>query len=98
MEKKLALQFEFDIKTVRRAVALISGEAMTDEEINAKFFDRESVTVSEKLLGSEAEVLQFCTGLVLLVLNEGELEKEPKPKSKWQQRLDEMAEKRKANN
>jgi hypothetical protein len=90
MKKPLAIQLEFDIKSVRRALALITGEAMTDEEIIAKFFDREAVKVdTEEMLG-ESEAFQICAAFLAVIMADGQPKKEPK-KSKFQERLEQMA-------
>lgn len=90
MNKPLAIQLEFDIKTVRRALAILTGEVMSDEEINAKFFDREPVKVDAAELFGESESLQISAGFLSIIMDEGK--PYPKPgKSKFQQKLDEMA-------
>ena len=90
MKKPLAIQLEFDIKSVRRALALITGEAMTDEEITAKFFDREAVKVdTEEMLG-ESEAFQICAAFLAVIMSDGQPKKEPK-KRKFQERLEQMA-------
>lgn len=88
-KRPLAIQLNFDIKSVRRALALITGDTMTDEEINAKFFDRDPVRVDvEKMLGV-VDSLQLCAGFIAIVMADGQEKKEVK-KSRWQQRLEQM--------
>jgi hypothetical protein len=89
MKKPLAIQLEFDIKNVRRALALITGEAMTDEEITAKFFDREAVTVDMAEMLGEGESFQICAAFVALMIADDQPKQEPK-KSKFQKRVEEM--------
>jgi hypothetical protein len=85
MKKPIAVKIEFDIKDVRRALALITGDTMTDDEINETFFDRDPVGVK---LG-ESEMFQMCIAFVALIVADGEPKKETK-KSKFQQKLDEI--------
>lgn len=93
MKKPLSIQLQFDIKNVRRALALITGEAMTDEEITVKFFDREPVIADmEELLG-EGESFQICLAFVAMIFADTQPKQEPK-KSKFQKKLDEMMAKR----
>jgi len=70
MDKKpIALNLLFDVKSIRKAVALITGEAMSDEEINKKFFDREKVDFDiDKMKGCESEALQISILFVTLIL------------------------------
>lgn len=96
MKKPLAIQLEFDIKSVRRALALITGEVMSDEEITAKFFDREPVKLDAVEILGESDAFQICAGFAAFIIADSQPKKEPK-KSKFQQRLDEMAEQRKNN-
>lgn len=94
MKKPLAIQLEFDIKNVRSAVAFMTGEVMTDEEITAKFFERDPIKIDtyKELGGTDA--FQICIAFTAFIMAEDKPKKEPK-KSKFQQRLDEMAEQRK---
>lgn len=72
MKKPLAVQFEFDMKTIRRALALITGEAMTDEEIIAKFIDREPVKAdTEAILENDMEAFQICAWFIAVIAADG---------------------------
>jgi hypothetical protein len=96
MKKPLAIQLEFDIRCVRRALALITGESMTDEEITAKFFDRQAVKIdTEKILGV-GESLQICAAFLAIIIADGQ-EKKKLKKSEFQKRLDQMVAERKKN-
>lgn len=89
MKKALAIQLEFDMASVRRALLLITGEVVSDEEITAKYIERENVKVNmEELLG-DREAFQMCAGLLAILMADGK-KSEPK-KSKFQERLEDMA-------
>ena len=90
MKKPLAIQLEFDIKSVRRALALITGEAATDEEIIAKFFDREPIKIDvEEMLG-EADALKMCIAFTAIIQSEYQPDKKSK-ESDFEKKLKQMA-------
>lgn len=70
----LAINFAFDEKQVRRAIALISGEGLSDEELNRRFFNREPVTVDSDILEEEADPM--CIAFVSFIIGMEEAEKE----------------------
>jgi hypothetical protein len=96
MKQPLAIQLEFDIKTVRRSLALITGEYMTDEEIKVNFFDRECVKIDAEQNIGEAESFQLCAAFLALILDEKKHNENPK-KSKLQERIDQIIAKSKNN-
>jgi len=96
MKKPLAIQLEFDIKSVRRALALITGEVATDEEIIAKFFDRDPIKVDvEEMLG-EADALKMCVAFTAIIQSEYQPDKKSK-ESDFEKKLKKMAAVRKQN-
>ena len=86
MKNTLAIQIKTDIKTVRRAVALITGEAMTDEEIENSFFDREPLQLDLKEALGETEEFQICAAFTAILLADDIAEH---PESKFHQKLKE---------
>ena len=72
MKKSLAIELEFDIKTTRRAIAFVTGEVMSDEEITAKFFDREPVKVDLGTMINPTELFQMCAAFVSIIAADGE--------------------------
>jgi hypothetical protein len=99
MKKPLAVQLEFDVRTVRRALALLTGEAMSDEEIVAKFFDREAVKFDIDEQFGEVEAFQMCAAMLAVIMAEGKVEQQPeKKRSAFQKRVEEMMAERAVKN
>ena len=67
MEQALAIQLKFDIKQVRRAVALLTGDAPSDEEIQRRFFDREPIGIDDSDLPPN-EAFQMCAAFVAFII------------------------------
>lgn len=94
MLKPLALHLEFDVKAVRKAIAQLTGEVLSDEEINEKFFNREPLKLDvQKFLGAEAD--QICMAFSALLYADSMDKLEP-AKSAWQQKLEDIQNRSKA--
>jgi len=86
--KALALHLEFDVKAVRKAIAQLTGEVLSDEEINENFFDREPLKLDvQQFLGAEAD--QICMAFCALLYADAIGKLQP-AKSAWQQKLEEI--------
>ncbi len=68
MKNSLALKLEFDIKTIRKALVLLTGEMFTDEQIKQKFIDREHLVVDMEDALGEGDALQICSGFCALLV------------------------------
>lgn len=66
MKQSLAIKLKFETKEVRRAVAMITGEAPSDEEIKKRFFDREPVEIDSEILNEQA--FQICAAFVAFII------------------------------
>lgn len=99
--KTLPLTFSFDIKTIRKAVVLLTGEAPTDSEIRKKYLDSDPVEISEDFITSNVggkDALELCMMLMaFMVSKQLEQEEKAKPprKGKFQRRLDELINRKK---
>lgn len=94
MKHILAIQLQFDIKTVRKAVVMLTGEMLTDEEIAARYFDREMVITDVGELMDPGESFQMC--LAFLAMMEGAAKAPTVTKtSAFQERLKKALEDRK---
>ena len=94
MKKPIAVKLVFDMKTVRRAVAIITGDVMSDEDLQAKFFDCEKVDFDMEAKIDEGIELTMCLAMVALIMQEPDASPIKPNKSKFQSKLEEMAEKR----
>lgn len=81
MKKPLAIQLEFDITTVRKALVMITGEVLSDEEITAKFFEREPVKIDTQTMFGETESLQLCLSLISMIRLNEQPKEEPQQNS-----------------
>lgn len=103
--RTLSLKFSFDLKTIRKAIVLTTGKTPSHSQIRKKFLDREPIDVTEDFLRSnvgEKDTLQLCLSMVALMVAKDmeqearakELAKTPRPKSRFQQRLDNLMNKK----
>lgn len=92
-KKPLLIQFEFDINTIRTAAFIVGKgkKLMTNEELQEKYFSGKPLKIDPDKAFNGMNDKLLCMALLACV-RDSELEE--KPKSKFQQRLDEMAEKR----
>lgn len=97
MERKpLAFKLMVDPKNVRRAVALVTGEPMTDEELNKKFFDREPIELESP--GDAGEDFQMTVAFAALMMAEDmKSEEVPEPMGKFAEKMKEMMDQSKKN-
>ncbi|WP_170073154.1 hypothetical protein [Mongoliibacter ruber] len=96
MNKTFAIQFQFDIKTIRKAVFMLTDDIMSDEEITAKFFDRDPLLVKAEETFSRDDLNNSAMAFAGLIIADDQPKKEIK-KSKFQQKLEEAMEKSKAS-
>lgn len=75
MPKKLAVELQFNIETVRQAVYFITKKLLTDKEINKRFFDRETIIVDVVEKTNEQEAMQMAFVFVALIIEQEEKEK-----------------------
>ncbi|MBV5282169.1 MAG: hypothetical protein JZU53_07005 [Paludibacter sp.] len=65
MKKKLAITFLADDKKVRSAVALLTGECLTDAELEEKYFSNNiEVDLEEELEEAGLEMIVAFTALI----------------------------------
>lgn len=89
MERKaLAFKLMVDPKNVRRAVAIITGETLTDEEIDKRFFDKEPAEISVDP-SIEFETTIAFTAFMLAEEGENSDDENVRPMSKFAQRMQE---------
>ena len=69
MQKPIIVNLNFDIQTIRKAVVLITGEMVTDEQIDEWFLNK-PVSISESDADDPAEALQICIALLTLIIME----------------------------
>lgn len=85
MQKQtLAIQLQFDFPTIKKAIALVTGVELTDEEIKEKYIDCPPVQAYlTDMLGVAA--VQACAGMIgsMIAVRDGELKiLNPKKKKK----------------
>lgn len=94
MPHSLDVKLQFDLKTIRIALALISGEIFTDEQILEKYVNIDPITIDCETEMGNADSLEICLGFVAIIESRTEPKEEPKI-SKFQQKLQDAIEKSK---
>lgn len=69
MKKALAFKLMVDPKDVRRALALITGDSISEEELDAKFFNREPMEVSFPAEDRNEEFQMTAAFVALMIIN-----------------------------
>lgn len=67
MKKPLAITFVVDEKDVRRSIALLTGDSITDEEMNEKYFSNPVEVDLEETVG-KSDSFQMIAGFVGLIM------------------------------
>lgn len=70
MEKvRLSVDIIVSPKEIRRCLAMVTGESLTDEEIQKQFVDRGNIDVLDKLSGqfNETEKIQFILAFIAVM-------------------------------
>ena len=78
MKRTLAFKLKVDPKNVRRAVAVITGDVMPEDEFEKTFFNREPIEVEV----SEDQEFAVTLGFVALMMSDDIEEAKPKKKAK----------------
>lgn len=93
MKKTIAIKQVFDITTIRKAYVFLTGQLITDEDIDKRFINREPVTMDLEEM-KDHEAMLMCSAYLSLIIEAEKPKKEAPVKSKFQQRLDEVNQKR----
>lgn len=67
MKKRLAITFMVDEKEVRRSIALLTGEAISDEDLESKYLSNPVEVDIKEMLG-ESDSFQMIAGFVGLIM------------------------------
>ena len=73
MKKPLAFKLMVDPKDVRRAMAMTTGESLTDEELEKQFFNREPMEIDLTEV-SKTDAFQMNAAFVILMWGKEEQE------------------------
>lgn len=66
--KALAIKLKFDIKDVRKVLVLLDQDIPSDEEINKRFFDRDTIEYDINNGMEESIRLQLCASFVGFIM------------------------------
>ena len=75
-KKPMAVTFLFDVKTVRKCIAVTSGEVLSDTEINKTYFDAKPLVIDVEKTYPEENVIEMALPFVMMIKNREEIEKQ----------------------
>ena len=67
MKKPLAIIFMVDEKDIRRSIALLTGDSISDEELNEKYLSNPVEVDLEETVG-KSDAFQMIAGFVGLIM------------------------------
>jgi hypothetical protein len=77
---------------MRKALVLLTGQIMTDEQLLEKFVNRENVVFNSEDLGSEMEQLELCIALMAVIISDDHI---GNPVGKFQDAINKALEQKK---
>lgn len=86
MSKEVKVQFSVSYDTIRQMFCMVSGKILTDEKIDVMVGDETIFVDTKNLEGARNDTEQMLGAIVLSQL----LEKESKPRSRFEERLEEL--------
>ena len=89
MSKELRVEFSVSYDIIRQMFCVVSGKVLTDEKIDEMIPTSEVYLIDMNILGKDKKDVENMLGVVVLsqLLEDNS---EPKPKSKFKQRIEEL--------